>query len=202
MLPFQEIIFPELVRDVQNIYHEHIDRIEFQPLPIMKKEGIIGVGIKDTIEFTEINRLRNKYPFLDKHFLIFKLRPGFATEIHLDGHPEVSYIKQRPLSINIPISGCNKNGITEFYSNSEDDFYMEKRFNVRVTKPGIVPSKTVEYALLENPIIANTQVPHRVNNLNNTEYRITVSWTTDLSWDWNAALEYFKERIKCQNVIN
>lgn len=197
MLPFQEIIFPELVKDVQEIFWDHIDPIGFQPLHTMRKEGIIGMEQPDipTDEFSEIARLREKYPFLDRHMLLFKLRPGFATEIHIDGHPENGRIKQRNVSINIPISGCNDLGITEFYSNPEEDFYLEKRFNVRVLKKENTPIKILEYALKENPILVNPQVPHRVSNLLNTEYRVTVSWTLDLSWSWEDAVKYFSNKI-------
>jgi hypothetical protein len=188
---FKEIVFPELVNDVQEIFWDHIDKIGIQNLPTMKKEGIFGLDEVDHPSFKPISLLRKKYIFLDTNMLIFKLRPGFATEIHLDGHPNNGRIKQRPVSINIPISGCNKNGVTEFYSNPEADFYLEERFNVRVIKKDVSPIKTYEYSLLDNPIVTNPQVPHRINNINNTEHRITVSWTIDLSWSWDDTIRYF-----------
>jgi hypothetical protein len=190
---FKEIVFPELISDVQEIFWDHIDKLGSQNKTIMKTEGIFGVNEINHPAFKPISLLRKKYIFLDPNMLIFKLRPGFATEIHLDGHPDNGRIKQRPVSINIPISGCNKNGITEFYSNSESDFYLEKRFNVRVLKKGVSPIKTYEYSLLDNPIITNPQVPHRINNIDNTEYRITVSWTIDLSWSWDDTIRYFSK---------
>jgi hypothetical protein len=197
MIPFQEIVFPELVKDVREIFWDHIDPLGFQPLSTMRKEGIIGLEQPSilTDDFKEIDQLRKKYPFLDRHMLLFKLRPGFSTEIHMDGHPDNGRIKQRDVSINIPISGCNESGITEFYGNPEDDFYLEKRFNVRVLKKENTPNKIFEYSLKENPILVNPQVPHRINNLLNTEYRITVSWTIDLSWSWEDTLKYFSNRI-------
>jgi hypothetical protein len=188
---FKEIVFPELVNDVREIFWDHIDNLGTQNLPTMKKEGIYSLNELAHPAFKPISLLRKKYIFLDPNMLIFKLRPGFATEIHLDGHPNNGRIKQRPISINIPISGCNKNGVTEFYSNPESDFYLEERFNVRVIKKDVSPIKTYEYSLLDNPIVTNPQVPHRINNINNTEHRITVSWTIDLSWTWDDTIRYF-----------
>lgn len=188
---FKEIVFPELVNDVQEIFWDHIDNLGTQNLPTMKKEGIYSLNELPHPAFKSISLLRKKYIFLDPNMLIFKLRPGFATEIHLDGHPNNGRIKQRPISINIPISGCNKNGITEFYSNPESDFYLEERFNVRVIKKDVSPIKAFEYSLLDNPIVTNPQIPHRINNINNTEHRITVSWTIDLSWTWDDTIRYF-----------
>lgn len=188
---FKEIVFPELVNDVREIFWDHIDNLGTQNLPTMKKEGIYSLNELSHPAFKPISLLRKKYIFLDPNMLIFKLRPGFATEIHLDGHPNNGRIKQRPISINIPISGCNKNGITEFYSNPESDFYLEERFNVRVIKKDVSPIKAFEYSLLDNPIVTNPQIPHRINNINNTEHRITVSWTIDLSWTWDDTIRYF-----------
>jgi hypothetical protein len=197
MLPFREIFFPDLVKDVQGIFWKHIDSLGFQPLPIMRREGIIGMEQPLTFQenWKEIAHIREKYSFLDRHMLLFKLQPGFATEIHLDGHPRNGRIKQRAVSINIPISGCNDLGITEFYNNSKEDFYLEERFNVRVMKKEIVPIKTYQYALKENPILINPQYPHRVNNIENNVYRISVSWTLDLSWSWEDALNNFSDKF-------
>jgi hypothetical protein len=192
---FKEIVFPELVNDVREIFWDHIDNLGTQDLPTMKKEGIYSLNELDHPAFKPISLLRKKYIFLDPNMLIFKLRPGFATEIHLDGHPNNGRIKQRPISINIPISGCNKNGITEFYSNPESDFYLEERFNVRVIKKDVSPIKTFEYSLLDNPIVTNPQVPHRINNIENSEHRITVSWTIDLSWTWEDTINYFENNL-------
>lgn len=196
-MSFHELNFSELVNDVREIYWDHIDPLGFQPLATMRKEGIIAIEqpIIPTTEFEEIAKIRKKYPFLDRHMLLFKLRPGFATEIHLDGHLKNGRIKQRMVSINIPISGCNELGITEFYSNLEDDFYLEQRFNVRVLKKECAPVKTLEYTVKENPFLTCPQIPHRINNILNTEYRITVSWTLDLSWSWEDAVEYFSDKI-------
>lgn len=197
MTPFYELIFPELVKDVQEIYWEHIDPLAGMRLPTMRNEGILGLEqpIAVTDEFKEIVRIREKYPFLDRHMLLFKLRPGFTTEIHTDGHPNFGRVKQRQVSINIPISGCNELGITEFYSNSEDDFYLEPRFNTLVIKKECIPVKTLEYSVKENPFLTCPQIPHRINNSLNKEYRITVSWTLDLSWSWENAVEYFSDKI-------
>jgi hypothetical protein len=192
---FKEIVFPELVNDVREIFWNHIDKLGFQDKPIMKSEGIFGVNDIDHPAFRPISLLRKKYTFLDPNMLVFKLRPDFATQIHMDGHPNNGRIKQRPVSINIPISGCNKYGITEFYSNSETDFYLEERFNVRVLKTDVAPIKTYDYALLDNPIITNPQVPHRINNIANPEHRITVSWTVNISWTWEDTMKYFQNKI-------
>lgn len=197
MTPFRELVFPELVKDVREIYWNHIVPLGVQPLATMRKEGIIAIEqpVIPTTEFEEIAKIRKKYPFLDRHMLLFKLRPEFATEIHIDGYPENGRIKQRMVSINIPISGCNELGITEFYNNLEDDFYLEQRFNVRVLKKECAPVKTLEYSVKENPFLTCPQIPHRINNILNTEYRITVSWTLDLSWSWEDAVEYFSDKI-------
>lgn len=194
MKPYYFLNMPELVEDIRRIYPTEIAVRATGGEDIMRKEGIMGYD--DPVEngSAAFNELRASYPFLDRHVLTFNLRPNFRVLPHLDGHPNHGRIKQRPVSINIPISGCCDLAPTEFYDNPEDDFYLEKRFDVRVVKPGVELRKIDEYFLTDLPVLMNPQIPHSVDNTRNFQHRISVSWTLDLSFSWESAVAYFNER--------
>jgi hypothetical protein len=185
---FKELNFPELVSNCRKIYDEHIEPLSVQQVPIMKTEGILSVFSNNNT--LEINKIRKQYPFLSKHLYIFKMRPGFKTYIHLDGHDK-HMLGKRDLSLNIPISGCNSLSTTEFFNIPEKDFYLEPKFNVRVTKPDIeIPPPSYTYYLKDNPFIVNPQTPHRANNELNDVYRISLSWTINSKWKLDEILEF------------
>lgn len=194
MKPFYTLNLPDIVKEVQAIYSTVILRKARGGEPIMRTEGITGYDDPINGGVPELVSLRKKYPFLDRHILSFNLRPNFIVLPHIDGHPGHGRIGQRAVSLNIPISGCNDSAPTQFYSNLEEDFYLEKRFDVRVIKPGVELVKTCSYNLTTLPILVNPQVPHSIDNSKNLERRISVSWTLDLSFTWETAVEYFSQR--------
>jgi hypothetical protein len=61
---------------------------------------------------------------------------------------------------------------------------------------GVIPGAPKEiidhYVLQDCPILVNTQIPHRVNNSNNTENRTSVSWTIKDSWSWEEVINYLE----------
>ena len=192
MIPFQEIVFPELVKDVQDIFWDHIFTVAHSTLPSMQNNGVHSCFIKDEPKYVELIRVAEKYPFLSRDLYIFNLAPKFVTKIHLDGHPNHN-VGQRHLGINIPIRGCTEKCITEIYNFPESDFYVEPKYNVRVLKPGIedsLPPPALSYCLTDKIVMLNPQVPHRVNNLNNDEIRTSVSWTVKANWTLDDILNY------------
>jgi hypothetical protein len=193
--PFSEVDMPELVAKTKEIFWEHIYGKSESNKAAMKSEGILSLLLRDIPEHAVVNELRKDYPFLSKHLYLFNMRPGFVTLVHLDGYPE-GVVGQRPMSINIPIRGCTDLCTTEFFDMGEDEFYVELRFGTRVPKPNIeLPPVMASYCLQQNkPMIIDTQVPHRVNNLINTEYRTSVSWTITPGWTLEKILDFVKNK--------
>jgi hypothetical protein len=183
---YAEIYHPGFVKDVQEIYWDHI-----HPIGLATQ----GVHIKSVFidrfkpEFGPLRLVFKKYDFLAPHFLIINLDPNYSTPIHLDGAEEG---KLRPISFNIPISGCNGECVTEFYDIPLSSFWKDTKTATRWLNEGASGPKIGEYRLKENPIMVCPQTPHRVNNLNGSERRITISWSLRTDWTFQQAVEYFK----------
>jgi hypothetical protein len=60
-------------------------------------------------------------------------------------------------------------------------------------KNGLVIKKVGEYKLTNNPVLANIQIPHRINNTTSLAERLSISWTTNFK-SWNDAVDYFYDR--------
>ena len=186
---FAEIYYPELVADVQNIYWDTIDKICKQTVGRTIKSITID---KENPEHYPLCLLYKKYEsILSPHFLLIHVTPKFTTPIHLDGALPT---KQRQTSFNIPIEGCNGECVTEFFDIPENDFWIDYPNATRFLKDGITESKIGEYRLTSNPVLVCPQTPHRVNNLQGTVDRITVSWSLRRDWSFRKAFNFFKEQ--------
>lgn len=186
---FAEIFYPELVTDVQEIYWDTIDKIGKQTVGRHIKSITIN---KENPEHYPLCRLFKKYEtILAPHFLLIHITPNFTTPIHLDGALPT---KRRPTSFNIPIQGCNKDCVTEFFDIPESDFWTDYPNATRFLNEGVIGSKIGEYRLTGNPFLVCPQTPHRVNNLKGTVDRITVSWSLRIDWSFQQAVNFFKEQ--------
>lgn len=189
MNTFAEILYPELVADVQEIYWDTIDKIGKKTLGQHIKSIIIN---KENIEHYPLCRLFKKYEsILAPHFLIIHITPNYTTPIHLDGADPT---KRRPTSFNIPIQGCIGDCVTEFFDIPESDFRIDYPNATRFLKEGVTGTKIGEYRLTNNPVLVCPQTPHRVNNLNGSLDRITVSWSLRRDWTFQQAFDFFKEQ--------
>lgn len=178
---YKEIILPSLVNDVRSIFWDHIDHLGMPAYDINRSLRHLKVDASND-KHQALVKILNKYPFLVGHLLLFKLPPGFSTDVHLDGLGDKLSIRR--FSCNISIEGASANGLTEFYDVKESDFFYDTSNTTRFLKPGAPAVKIDEYALLDNPILVNTQVPHRVNNTQSEIKRVSVSWTVHPRWTW------------------
>ncbi len=171
---------PDLVADVQAIFWDHI----FPMGHYNRNQTLKNVHIDPKkIEHWAMNDIVSKYPFLHPHLLVFTLPANFATNIHMDGLGTEK--TTRRYSCNIPIEGCNENCITEFFEVDYAKFVADVPSTTRFLKPGTEISKLAEYRLTTNPILTDTQFPHRVNNRASDVRRVSVSWTIDhTNWSW------------------
>lgn len=178
---FKEFVMPSLVTDVQSVFWEHI----FPLGQYNRNQSLKNVHIgPNRIEHRAMNDLIKKYPFLTQQLLVFTLPPNFATNIHIDGLGDET--TPRKFSCNIPIEGCNGKCITEFFEYDDEKFVADVPSTTRFLRPGNELTKLAEYNLTVNPILTNTQMPHRVNNRANSVKRISVSWTIDhVNWTWD-----------------
>lgn len=183
-VPYRKIVLPNLVEDVKSIFWDHI-----HPYGLPKESRMlraVKINEKDPAHQT-ISGIPKKYPFLDYHLLIFIIPPNQSTLIHLDGMGDKN---NRGLSCNIPVSGCTEQGLTEFFDADITDFYTDHVRTTRFIKPGSSQNKVFEYSLTDNPVLCDTQYPHRVNNIQSSQTRISVSWTTRPDWTWDMISDY------------
>jgi hypothetical protein len=199
MLPyFLELDLPELVRESQEAYNNDLEKIKEQHTYFFENLERLGSIYAPLIpiHFPNLRKILVKYPFLNNEILLFGCSPGFCGAIHIDVRPTEhapsgKIVKEfleapRLISINIPLSGCNTNGVTEFFNTTLDDFKFETKYhNALILDSTADPSKICEYSLTSNPILTNTQISHRVNNTNNKEFRISLSWSIRKNWTWN-----------------
>lgn len=187
----------DLAIEIQNIFWDKIFSIREQNNSITIKNGTFIASvlkINDSEKFNFIDKFQEKFPFLSKHIFVFDLPPGFATPIHLDdGPPERERINgKRLLSINIPIQGCDELCPTEFFNIDPKFLVFIREANITGVFPGAPTELVDQYVLKDCPILVNTQVPHRVNNSNNTKNRTSVSWTIKDSWSWDEVINYLE----------
>jgi hypothetical protein len=184
-LPYREINLPSLVKDVQVIFWEHIDPHGLPPHPTRPLRAF-RVSATDS-KHQAIRDIMVKYPFLDDHLLLFKLAAKTSTGIHLDGLGDKV---ERNFSCNIPVSGCTVNSLTEFFQIDTNNLFYDKVNMTRFLKPNSPASKIYEYSMIDNPVLCNTQIPHRVNNTQGSETRVSVSWTVRYNWTWDKIADY------------
>lgn len=195
--PFKELYYPELVKDVQDIYWEHIDPLAGLRENVNRALRGLKIGIQP--EFEKIRMLREKYTFLGSHMLVFKIPVNWTTNVHLDGISElgpkpINKMDERVISLNIPIQDCTTDCVTEFYDAGPEYFWKDMMTYTRWLLPDKTPNKICEYRLTTNPVLTNPQVPHRVNNLDGKKIRVSVSWTIDPELSWDYLCNYFDEQ--------
>ncbi len=186
---FAEISYPELVADVQSIYWNTIHPIGQKTLGYHIKSIVIDRHNPEHLPL--INIFLKYQSILSPHFLMIHLTPSYTTPIHMDGAVTG---KKRPTSFNIPIQGCNGECVTEFYDIPEESFWTDIVGATRWLKEDHTGPKIGEYRLMSNPILVCPQTPHRVNNLDGTQDRLTVSWSLRTDWSFQQALNFFKEQ--------
>jgi hypothetical protein len=191
MMTHFEIYFPELVSWVQRIYISQIHPIAEKTAGIEVK----SISISENKEFDEIRKIFHTFKeFMQPHFLVFNLKPNSVTPLHMDGYEEN---RRRTVSLNIPISGCDSNGVTEFYDCPEENFFGDRIYKTHWLKPGRSEgTKIDEYSLSLNPIVICPQIPHKIINKSSVNNRISVSWTIKAGWYLTDAYEYFKNQNK------
>lgn len=190
MNTYVELNYPEIVKDVQSIFWSCIDPIT-KVLPGNSTNSVFIDKVKP--EHEPLRKIFKKYNFLAHHLLVIRLDPNYSTPIHLDGKDAGL---QRPISLNIPISGCNVDCVTEFYNIPNDQFWSDNVTNTRFLKNGVTGEKIAEYRLTTNPIMTCPQTPHRVNNIAGTQERITVSWTFAIDLTFESQLARFAQENK------
>jgi hypothetical protein len=189
-IPFRVLNLPELITDIQEVFFDIIDPAGHPKNELERS----GRWFRFDDDNNKIKLIRTKYPFLSDGGLILKIKPECSTAIHIDGtvySPE----KQRNGSLNIPISGCTNECVTEFFDNDLNDFHNANgTLSVsRHLKSGIVPIKSIyQYSLIDKAILTHPQIPHRVVNRSNTT-RVSVSWSVNFHLNWEQNLDYFSK---------
>lgn len=196
---FVEIAYPEIVKDTQKIFNEHIF-----PNAIPKKEilrSLRYLTIDDLEVDNPIKFLMEKYVFLSEHLLVFSLPPQLCTAIHTDGIINTADSTyglrgwRRNFSLNIPIKNCNDLCKTEFFTVEEGSMFDDIPTNTTWLKAGKSAEKIAEYCLRDNPVLMNPQIPHKITNSSDNTRRISVSWTINPDWSWERLVTYFQNRL-------
>lgn len=200
---FIEIFYPELVADVRAAFKEHI----FPHADPKDKPGasLRYLIIDNRYEYKFLNLLLVKYVFLSEHLFIFRLRPNQETNIHTDGIVHDAKMTpnlrgwKRQYSLNLPIKNCTSQCKTEFFNIENHAMFVDQPSNTTWLKDGEPAEKIAEYCLLNNPILMNPQVPHRIINSSHDMYRTSVSWTIKPDWTWEKLQTHFFDRQ--QNLV-
>lgn len=160
---FTEILgFDSFVSDVREAfnYHKH---------EILNIEANSNYSAKIVFlqEFAKLKHIIKKYSFLKGSAILLLSDPNSESPVHTDG-------MKRALAINVLLTEPNPNNLIKFYSYdmveetaSPDATYYKL---LETAKP------IAEYALMDNPIIVHTMVPHRITNPSDTP-RISISFT-------------------------
>ena len=191
-IPFLEVNLPELVTDIQTEFHKLNN---FQNYEDFGYKFMFLYNTETDIRYTDaqlndIQRLLDKYPFLNPHTLIFAIKPNWPSILHRD---RTDSNGNRAVSINIPISGCSSDWKTDFVNLPDEDMYWAPEKNAFLPKPGVtIPKKFAEYSLTDKPIIVHTQIPHRITNYGSDKTRVSLSWTTKFR-TWESAVEFFSQ---------
>ena len=183
---YKEFEWPEFSNKIREIFQEHV----LLQSTVVYKNSVNMVQLNHTT--TELNKLQQKFDFLSNNLLIFTQAPSSSSIIHVDNKPGVT---GRIFAFNIAISGIeNKSAITEFFEPKIKDQYSvttgdtDSSFGTVVFEE-VDCNKIDEYFLYDNPILINTQIPHRVNNMHKSLTRISFSWTIDPELSWEQAIE-------------
>lgn len=187
---YKEVKMPSLVKEVKDIF-PYIDDLSNK---LNASKSLYSVS---TINFLNENnetyepfiKIVEKYPFLQKFFRILKIQPNFSLNIHLDGLEKTNLTN---CNLNIPISGCTNESITEFYKVKPEHIYTDFKKNTRFVIDGSPIEKIGEYKMLNNPFLCHTQIPHTVINSSNS-YRVSISWAVKKEWTIKSIINFLKE---------
>jgi len=188
-IPFRVLDLPELITDIQEVFFDIID-----PAGNPKNELERSSRWFRFDDNNKIKLIRTKYPFLSDGGLILKIKPGCSTAIHIDG-TTYSPEKQRNGSVNIPISGCTNDCVTEFFDNNIIDFYDTNgplSVSMHLKKDAIPIKSIYQYSLVDKAVLTNPQLPHRVVNYGEIT-RVSVSWSVNFHLNWEQNLDYFSK---------
>lgn len=187
---YKEIKMPALVKEVKGIF-SYIDILsnKLNTSKSLYSVSTINFLNENNKTFEPFIKIVEKYPFLQKFFRVLKIEPNFSIAIHLDGLEKTNLTNY---NLNIPISGCTNEGITEFYKVKPEHIYIDIKKNTRFIIDGSPIQKIDEYKMTDNPFLCHTQIPHRVIN-NSNSHRISISWAVKKEWTIKSILNFLKE---------
>jgi len=186
---YKEVKIPTLVSEVKSIF-TYIDNLstENNTSKSLYSVNTINFLNENNEVYKPLIKIVEKYPFLQKFLRVLRIKPNHAIAIHMDGL-EKTHITD--YNLNIPISGCTNNGLTEFFEVRPDDIYTDFEKNTRFVIDGSSIKKIDEYKMIDNPFLCCTQFPHRVIN-NSDIYRVSISWAVKKEWSIKSILELTK----------
>lgn len=180
----------DLLKDIQGCY-EYLTSLyqKYHPDDALKT-AILKI---DTPERKPIEHIFDKYKFLMGYVLIWELDAGKSIQAHKDGPLSIEQGNPRRIGLNIPVSGCNLSCVTSFYDVDPEYEYVDMAARSRFVKTNSPKTKIDEYRLVDKPILIDTQTFHDLDNTNNHETRVAISWTTKFL-TMQEAVEYFTKQ--------
>jgi hypothetical protein len=187
---YKEVKIPSLVKEVKDIFpYADILSNKLNTSKSLYSVSTINFLNENNETYKPFIKIVEKYPFLQKFFRILKIEPNFSLAIHLDGLEKTNLTDY---NLNIPISGCTNESITEFYKIKPEHIYTDLKKNTRFVIDGSPIEKIDEYKMLDNPFLCHTQIPHRVIN-NSNLYRVSISWAVKKEWTIKSIINFLKE---------
>jgi hypothetical protein len=182
---YKEFIWPAFSNKIRNIFQEHI----LVHSKVVYENSVSMVQLNSNTN--ELLNLQNTFDFLSDNLLIFTQPPRSSSFIHVDNKPGV---RGRQFAFNVGIKGMTLDNFTEFFQPKIKDEFIVTSGDKDPTMGTLIFSESDcdridEYHLMDNPILINTQVPHRVNNTKNSTIRISVSWTINPELSWEQVVE-------------
>ena len=183
---YKEIKIPLLVKEVKSIF-THIDDLsnKINTSKSLYSVSTINFLNENTELYKPLIKIVEKYPFLQKFLRVLRIKPNYAIAIHMDGLEKTNLTDY---NLNIPISGCTNDCLTEFYKVKPEHIYTDFKKNTRFVIDGSPIEKIDEYKMIDNPFLCRTQVTHRVIN-NSDIYRVSISWAVKKEWSIKSILE-------------
>jgi hypothetical protein len=187
---YKEVKIPSLVKEVKDIFpYADILSNKLNTSKSLYSVSTINFLNENNETYKPFIKIVEKYPFLQKFFRILKIEPNFSLAIHLDGLEKTNLTDY---NLNIPVSGCTNESLTEFYKINPEYIYTDLKKNTRFVIDGSPIEKIDEYKMLENPFLCHTQIPHRVIN-NSNLYRVSISWAVKKEWTIKSIINFLKE---------
>jgi len=187
---YKEVKIPSLVKEVKDIFpYADILSNKLNTSKSLYSVSTINFLNENNETYQPFIKIVEKYPFLQKFFRILKIEPNFSLAIHLDGLEKKNLTDY---NLNIPVSGCTNESLTEFYKVNPKHIYTDLKKNTRFVIDGSPIEKIDEYKMLDNPFLCHTQIPHRVIN-NSNLYRVSISWAVKKEWTIKSIINFLKE---------